>query len=191
MSRIEGHALMNTHDPLPALMTYVLPCEQDTSKTALAVLKLQKKLPNCRFIYVSATAATLTKDLVVMTRLGLWGPGTAFENSHDFAISMTDGGCGAMELVAMHMKASGQYLSRMLSFENATFEICEQELEEKFTKTYNESCLLWKEIFEAVNDFVADGNTLPPAFYNIMWGANQRFYIQMCMAAKVHCATLK
>jgi hypothetical protein len=38
------------------------------------------------------------------------------------------GGVGAMELVAMHMKAQGQYVSRNLSFKGATFEICEEPL---------------------------------------------------------------
>ena len=43
------------------------------------------------------------------------------------------GGVGAMELVAMHMKAQGQYLARNLSFQGATFEICEQVLSKVFT----------------------------------------------------------
>jgi hypothetical protein len=48
----------------------------------------------------------------------------------DFLSGVKNGGVGAMELVAMHMKAQGQYVSRNLSFKGATFEICEEPLSE-------------------------------------------------------------
>lgn len=41
---------------------------------------------------------------------------------------MHKGGIGAMELVAMHMKGTGQYLARSLSFKDASFEIVEVKL---------------------------------------------------------------
>ena len=48
------------------------------SKTADAVLAIQKTLPYARVLYVSATAAAETKDLGYMVRLGLWGKGLPF-----------------------------------------------------------------------------------------------------------------
>ncbi|CAF3997552.1 unnamed protein product [Rotaria magnacalcarata] len=45
-----------------------------SSKTGLAVLDLQARLPNARIIYASATGASEPRNMAYMTRLGLWGP---------------------------------------------------------------------------------------------------------------------
>ena len=42
------------------------------------MLDLQKKLPNARVVYCSATGASSLGNMAYMGRLGLWGPGTAF-----------------------------------------------------------------------------------------------------------------
>ena len=44
-----------------------------------------------------------------MSRLGLWGPGTPFEDFNSFAAKIEKAGVGAMELIAMDMKARGMY----------------------------------------------------------------------------------
>ncbi len=77
------------------------------SKTAEAVTSIQRRLPNARVLYVSATAAAETRDLGYMSRLGLWGgpSGAAFPDFHTFASTISKAGVGAMELVAMDMKA--------------------------------------------------------------------------------------
>jgi hypothetical protein len=52
-----------------------------------------------------------------MERLGLWGEGTpAFQRFSDFLDAVASKGVGALELVAMDMKARGMYVCRTLSF---------------------------------------------------------------------------
>ena len=55
-------------------------------------------------------------NLAYMTRLGLWGPGTAFPDFGAFLDSMKARGVSFLELLAMEMKAEGFYLARSLSF---------------------------------------------------------------------------
>ena len=56
-----------------------------------------------------------------MDRLGLWGEGTpAFRQFSDFLEAVGSRGVGALELVAMDMKARGMYVCRTLSFEGGT-----------------------------------------------------------------------
>ena len=56
-----------------------MPCgSAKPTKTGLAVLELQEKLPNARIIYASATGASEPKNMAYMVRLGLWGTGTPF-----------------------------------------------------------------------------------------------------------------
>lgn len=62
-------------------------------------------------VYVSATGATEPKHMAYMTRLGLWGPGTAFADFRDFHKRIDEAGVAAMEMVAMEMKAVRRPLS--------------------------------------------------------------------------------
>ncbi|KAK0359276.1 hypothetical protein LTR94_031952, partial [Friedmanniomyces endolithicus] len=48
------------------------------SEQGIAGLRLQNLLPRARVLYVSATGASDVANLSYATRLGLWGPGTAF-----------------------------------------------------------------------------------------------------------------
>ncbi len=59
-----------------------------------AVIEIQRRLPNARVLYVSATGATESSNLGYMQRLGLWGPGTAFESRHKFVNLLTMRGVG-------------------------------------------------------------------------------------------------
>lgn len=52
-----------------------------------------------------------------MTRLGLWGEGTpSFGSFSEFLDAVGNRGVGALELVAMDMKARGMFVCRTLSF---------------------------------------------------------------------------
>ena len=63
-----------------------------------AVIEIQRRLPNARILYVSATGATESANLGYMQRLGLWGPGTAFESRNDFVHLLEQRGVGKMLL---------------------------------------------------------------------------------------------
>ncbi len=53
-----------------------------------------------------------------MERLGLWGEGTpSFAAFQDFLDAVGGRGVGALELVAMDMKARGMFVCRTLSFQ--------------------------------------------------------------------------
>jgi len=59
---------------------------------ALAGIKLQDMFPNARVVYASATGATDVRGYAYLTRLGLWGPGTAFHDVNDFISKISAGG---------------------------------------------------------------------------------------------------
>ena len=58
-------------------------------------MELQRRLPNARVLYVSATGATEASNLGYMTRLGLWGSGTAFVSKAEFIDLLQEKGVGA------------------------------------------------------------------------------------------------
>ena len=69
------------------------------SKSAAAVVELQKRLPNARVVYCSATSVSEARNLGFMSRLGLWGAGTEHPlGFNQFLSSVELLGCGAMEL---------------------------------------------------------------------------------------------
>ena len=60
-----------------------------------------------------------------MERLGLWGPYSGFANFEAFVAGITGRGVGGLEMLAMEMKATGTYVSRGLSYEQAEFELAQ------------------------------------------------------------------
>ena len=54
-------------------------CLSKSTKTEMAVNKLQEMLPKARIVYVSATRDPNPRKMAFMSRLGLWGQGTSFE----------------------------------------------------------------------------------------------------------------
>ncbi len=67
--------------------------------------------------------ATDPENLLYMTRLGLWGRGTAFKNRMTFCKLLNARGVGAMELVAMDLKMQGdsnRILSGLCRWPNST-----------------------------------------------------------------------
>ena len=57
-------------------------------------MEFQRRLPNARVLYVSATGATEAENLCYMTRLGLWGEQTAFSNKQAFVNMLNAQGVG-------------------------------------------------------------------------------------------------
>lgn len=161
---------------------------QGSSQAALKVSELQDTLSLARVVYVSATGATEPKHMAYMTRLGLWGPGTAFADFRDFHKRIDEAGVAAMEMVAMEMKALGMYCSRHLSYEGTTFDVIEHSLTVKEKAMYNAAARFWQDL---VTDFLnahAEAGPVKGKRTNakaLLWGAHQRFFLQMCLAVKV------
>ena len=61
-----------------------------------AVIEIQRRLPNARVLYVSATGATESSNLGYMQRLGLWGVGTACESRTKFVNLLDQRGVGKL-----------------------------------------------------------------------------------------------
>eukprot|EP00960_Hanusia_phi_P031411 749277-Hanusia_phi.AAC.4 len=159
------------------------------SKSAIAVHMLQEHLKSARVIYVSATGASKPDHLVYASRLGLWGKGGAFNNSENFVSEINAGGVAAMELLAIQMKASGQYLARSLAFKGATFEVVNLNLTEEFREMYDNAAKLWLDFISALHAKL-EIHALPPNLKQRrilcdLWGTHQRFWCTMCISAKV------
>uniref|UniRef100_A0A8C2JQK3 Protein strawberry notch homolog 2 n=1 Tax=Cyprinus carpio TaxID=7962 RepID=A0A8C2JQK3_CYPCA len=157
-----------------------------STKMGKAVLDLQSKLPRARVVYASATGASEPKNMIYMSRLGIWGQGTPFKTFDDFLHAIEKRGVGAMEIVAMDMKVSGMYIARQLSFSGMSFRIEEITLDEQLKLVYNKAARLWAEALEL---FTRAADTLGLASRKSLWGqfwsSHQRFFKYLCIAAKV------
>lgn len=156
------------------------------TKMGRAVLELQNNLPLARVVYASATGASEPKNMIYMSRLGIWGEGTSFSTFDEFLHAIEKRGVGAMEIVAMDMKLSGMYIARQLSFTGVNFRIEEIPLDEAFKQTYNRAAQLWAEalaVFQTAADWI--GLESRKSLWGQFWSAHQRFFKYLCIAAKV------
>ncbi|XP_012878509.1 PREDICTED: protein strawberry notch homolog 1 [Dipodomys ordii] len=158
------------------------------TKTGLAVLELQNKLPKARVVYASATGASEPRNMAYMNRLGIWGEGTPFREFSDFIQAVERRGVGAMEIVAMDMKLRGMYIARQLSFTGVTFKIEEVLLSQSYVKMYNKAVKLWviaRERFQQAADLMDAEQRMKKSMWGQFWSAHQRFFKYLCIASKV------
>ncbi|AQK46033.1 RING/FYVE/PHD zinc finger superfamily protein [Zea mays] len=168
------------------------------TRTGKTVLEIQEKLHEARVVYCSATGASEPRNLGYMVRLGLWGEGTSFQTFPQFLGALEKGGVGALELVAMDMKARGMYVCRTLSYKGADFYIVEAPLEERMMlmikflilfviqNMYRRAAEFWAELrleLLSASELFADGNS--NQIWRLYWASHQRFFRHMCMSAKV------
>ena len=158
------------------------------TRTGKLVLEIQQRLPNARVLYVSATAAADVRDLAYMERLGLWGKGTPFPDFMHFTKEIDNAGVGAMELLAMDMKARGMFVSRMLSFEGCSFEKRECVLSEDQRKTYDDAVELWHDILKAFEHCNQLANQETTNTLRTYWGAHQMCFKQLLNSIKAKFA---
>ncbi|XP_035301337.1 protein strawberry notch homolog 2 isoform X1 [Cricetulus griseus] len=157
-----------------------------STKMGKAVLDLQSQLPQARVVYASATGASEPRNMIYMSRLGIWGEGTPFRTFEEFLHAIEKRGVGAMEIVAMDMKVSGMYIARQLSFSGVTFRIEEIPLSPAFEQVYNRAARLWAEalsLFQQAADWI--GLESRKSLWGQFWSAHQRFFKYLCIAAKV------
>ncbi|KAK9077668.1 hypothetical protein SSX86_006005 [Deinandra increscens subsp. villosa] len=158
------------------------------TRTGEAVLELQARLPEARVVYCSATGASEPRNLGYMVRLGLWGAGTSFEGFREFLGALDKGGVGALELVAMDMKARGMYVCRTLSYKGVEFEVLEVPLEAKMTEIYKKAAEFWAELrveLLSASAFLGDDKPNSGQLWRLYWASHQRFFRYVCMSAKV------
>ncbi|NNC52164.1 MAG: methylase, partial [Erythrobacter sp.] len=167
------------------------------SEQGMAGLRLQNHLPRARVLYASATGASDIANLGYTSRLGLWGPETAFPTHEAFMTEIRAGGVAAMELVARDLKAQGLYLARALSFAGVEYDILEHSLTEAQVRIYDAYADAWAIIhrnleaaLEATRVVDEDsGDTLnrnaKTAALSIFEGTKQRFFAQLLLSMKL------
>jgi hypothetical protein len=167
------------------------------SEQGIAGVRLQNLLPRARVLYASATGASDVNNLAYATRLGLWGPETAFANREAFVADIRDGGIAAMELVARDLKSLGLYTARALSFAGVEYEILEHCLTEEQIAVYDAYAEAWaiihanlREALEATRIVDSEtGGTLnsgaKSAALSIFEGTKQRFFAQLLLSMKL------
>ncbi|PIA37650.1 hypothetical protein AQUCO_03000300v1 [Aquilegia coerulea] len=158
------------------------------TRTGEGVVELQAKLPQARVVYCSATGASEPRNLGYMVRLGLWGEGTSFPDFRYFLGALDKGGVGALELVAMDMKARGMYVCRTLSYQGAEFEVIEAPLEAEMLDMYKKAAEFWAELrveLLSASAIVPDEKPNSGQLWRLYWSSHQRFFRHMCMSAKV------
>lgn len=167
------------------------------SEQGIAGVRLQNLLPRARVLYASATGASDVNNLAYATRLGLWGPETAFANREAFVSDIRDGGIAAMELVARDLKSLGLYTARALSFAGVEYDILEHCLSPEQIAVYDAYADAWsiihgnlREALEATRIVDAEsGGTLNSgarsAAHSIFEGTKQRFFAQLLLSMKL------
>ncbi|XP_010537824.1 PREDICTED: protein strawberry notch [Tarenaya hassleriana] len=153
-----------------------------------AVVDIQDKLPEARVLYCSATGASEPRNMGYMVRLGLWGAGTSFSEFNEFLVALDKGGVGALELVAMDMKARGMYVCRTLSYKGAEFEIVEAPLEAEMEAMYKKAAEFWAELrveLLSASAFLPNEKPNSSQLWRLYWSSHQRFFRHLCMSAKV------
>ena len=167
------------------------------SEQGICGVRLQHLLPRARILYVSATGATDIANLAYATRLGLWGPSTAFETREIFMQQMREGGMVAMELVARDLKALGLYTSRALSFDGVEYDILDHKLTEPQIRIYDTYCDAWEIIHQNLDAALEATNIVDPMSGKTLNGqargaalsrfesTKQRFFGQMLTAMKL------
>lgn len=164
-----------------------------SSKTALCVADLQRRLPLARIVYASATGASEVKQMAYMDRLGLWGPypGSLYSDFKAFATAIEKRGVPGLEATAMELKRRGLYCARQLSFNACSFKIDTINLPETFINMYDESVQLWRlarECFSKAADVYpssVDSVREKKMMWSFFYGAQQRFFRYLCSSSKV------
>lgn len=111
---------------------------RNASASSKSLQKMLDSLPHCSILYSSATAASAPCHFRYTDGLGLWGTGDSpFVSFNDFKSALTKHGDTIMELVALHMKARGVYVSRHLSMHGVKIECVQQQLTDHTRHLYN------------------------------------------------------
>ncbi len=144
-------------------------------------LALSKEFPNAKIVYVSATGATIARNMAYMDRLGLWGPGAPFQNFMGFLSAMDAGGVGAMEMLARDLKATGSYISRTLSFKGVDYDTVVHTLTPEEIEQYKGMADFWADMSDQFEQAMENANQ-PKSTGRQMsqfYSTQQRFFLQV------------
>ena len=117
------------------------------TQTFLSICELQDRLPYCGVLYSTATAASAIGRIGYMKRLGLFGMtsrGDPFPSYNQCRNALRRGGLTALELVALHLKSRGLYVSRALAPTNGSIPLS-VALSRQQIDLYDACCARWSD----------------------------------------------
>ena len=85
------------------------------SQTGQMISQLHALLPNAKFLYMSATPFKEVDNFRVAERLGLWGANQPFPSFPHFRRAFRSVSRAIKEIIPLHLKQIGRYISRALS----------------------------------------------------------------------------
>ncbi|KAJ8613239.1 hypothetical protein CTAYLR_004535 [Chrysophaeum taylorii] len=165
--------------------------EQASTKMAQAVIAIQDRLPRARVVYASATGVSEISNMAYASRLGLWGPGTSFDTFKLFSEVMDKRGVGALEMLALELKASGAYVSRGLSWGQCEFEHVVCRLPKSAISVYDRAATWWRALRRAFDialgmvERAGSKSKNRGITWQRFWGAQLRFFKEVQTAMKV------
>ncbi|KAL3940125.1 MAG: hypothetical protein SGBAC_005264 [Bacillariaceae sp.] len=168
--------------------------KQDT-RTAQLVVQLQRRLPNARVVYCSATGVSDVGHMVYAERLGLWKTNATqanfslFESFNSFQRALEKRGLGSLEMLALEMKQQGSFMARTLSWDGAEFETFRISLDPEQQAVYDLCVQWWIDVKRALQD-ICDSPQMranPPGrtLWGTFWSAHQRFFKELAICCKI------
>lgn len=154
-------------------------------------LELKRMFPKARILNMSATGATTPRNMGYLSRMGLWGHGSAFRDFLEFLQAMADGGLGAMEMLTRDLKAVGAFVSRTISYKGDTpeqtvsYRKLEHKVEDDQRQQYDRAADLWADLLKAFEEAGANANMTTAqtnARLRQFYGSQQRFFLQMMVS---------
>jgi hypothetical protein len=168
---------------------------KEDSRTAKLVIELQRRLPNARVVYCSATGVSDVGHMVYAERLGLWRTSDSqahfslFESFAVFQRALEQRGLGSLEMLALEMKQQGSFMARTLSWDGAEFETLQIPLDQQQRIVYDQAVAWWtqmKQTLEQVLDFpLMRVNPPNKMIWRIFWSSHQRFFKELAICAKI------
>lgn len=168
------------------------------TKTTDHVISIQQKLPNARVIYSSATGISAIQNMAYLSRMGMWGKGTPFEEFEDFyKIIGLKKSIAVLEMMTMQFKSMGCQVARNVGYQGVEFSTVKVPLTAFHAQLYRELITIWKDMYEDLNKaykLCAEtpngeerqrlGNDHETAM-KLYWGQHQRFMGQLIMFFKI------
>ena len=113
------------------------------AKQALAVLMIQRMLPNARVAYMSATGTVTLQDAGYLERVGLFGVGTPFA-SFENMVSTLGTKTALGELAISSLKERGQFDAATLSYDGVDYDQVVHEMTDREVEAYGKIADIWR-----------------------------------------------
>lgn len=168
------------------------------AQTGQMVEKLSELLPNAKFLYMSATPFKEIENFFIANRLGLWGANQAFPSFGHFARTFRRAVRGVKEVVPLHLKQIGRYVSRALSSKETRYTPVEVPLTDTEKAQYDTAVQLVRGIRQRLEASIdaalrtSWGRVLDdPAqgeyrfhYMKMFYGATQKFFLAVLDSMK-------